>query len=86
MSRNENQTASERDHKESTDVKIRIVLWDNGNSTPRCNALRIAHHPHSCSYKEMAPVTINRVEIADVQFEKSSKLSRLLCYNVYGQS
>ena len=86
MSRNENQTASERDHKESTDVKIRIVLWDNGNSTPRCNALRIAHHPHSCSYKEMAAVTINRVEIADAQFEKSSKLSRLLCCNVYGQS
>ena len=86
MSRNENQTASERDHKESTDVKIRIVLWDNGNSMPHCNALRIVHHPHSCSYKEMAPVTISRVEITDVQLEKCPKLSRLLCYNVYGQS
>jgi len=39
MSRNENQTASERDHKESTDVKIRIVLWDNDNYIPHCNAL-----------------------------------------------
>lgn len=38
MSRTENQTASERDHRESTDVKIRTVLWGDDNYMPPCHA------------------------------------------------
>lgn len=60
MSRTENQTASERDHRESTDVKIRTVLWGDDNYMPPCHVLHIAPHSHARRYKEMAPVAINR--------------------------
>lgn len=60
MSRTENPTASERDHRESTDVKIRTVLWGDDNYMLPCHVLHIVPHSHARRYEEMETVTINR--------------------------